>query len=368
MKKPLVLIFISWLCLFSIPTIQAEGLFSPDSFTSYSLGDLHGQSNWQLTKYEEASLGDVDIVTSDTDTFAEITNNKSLLISKSDTPRDAGILEFNMRHNRVGLFYVYAQTSDNGGQLLFSIQFTPTGGILLEQSDKQIVLLSDYTADQWYRFTIDFDRSRGQNGTFILAIDDTTYGEYAYVHSESATFDLAQITFGSESTGQTAISGFTNAFSSTAASDTSTVSDALLELSISLSSTSISSNLDNGLIVTASLDGVASIATSSVFNISTTTASTSEPEKDSTVGSFILDIIESVIDVFIPEEEIPAEPLPPQEPQEPAPIEEPPTETLPENAVSSSTPTEEAIIEIIEESGPIIGEQIPSDVIITTEF
>lgn len=80
------------------------------------------------------------------------------------------------------------------------------------------------------------------------------------------------------------------------ASSTS-ASDALRQLSISLSSSSISSNLENGLIVTASFDGIASIATSSIAT-HTPTNVVDETNEDSPPSSFLMDMVESVIGIF----------------------------------------------------------------------
>jgi hypothetical protein len=369
MKKLCALFFLFQLSL-GTTLAQAEEIMSATDFNLYTPGDLNGQDNWVLTKHDSAALGVVNVNISDTastDKFAEITNESSLLITRTSTAKNAGVLEFKMRHNKDGLFYLYAQTSDNGGQLLFSIQFTPTSGILLEEADKQITLLPDYNPDQWYLFNIDFDNTRGAKGTFKVTIDDAVFGEYAYVNSESTLFDLAQITFGSESSGGTSVSAFADTVLPTFPQATSTASADLLQLSISLSSTSISSNLDNGLIVTASLDGIASVATSSInFDPSTTTATVTPEKALPETESFIQVIIDSVIELFTPETEpVPTEsitpeiiPLPPVPTEtdlilpEPVPIPELPPEeisadeSLPENAVQSVLSNDETTNEI----------------------
>jgi hypothetical protein len=357
-KKITIFFLIALLCL--VPATQAqESIFSnpPDSFT---LGDLSGQDNWTITKPDPNAPDSIQISTAEpatTEKFIEIINDNSIFANQSRTPLNSGVFEFKVRHNKSGLFYLYAQTSDNGGQLLFSIQFTEAKGILLEKAEKQITLLPDYNSDQWYWFTIDFDNTRGDNGTFTLQIDGQNLGEYEYVESESELFDLAQITIGSESAGKRSISGFVDTFSSLPPVATSTASDALLQLSISLSSTSISSNLENGLIVTATLDGIAGVATSSILVIEAATSTDSEivsgtsteADEDSSVGDFIMDIVEGVIEIFTPEEnppeetiiveplEVETEDLPPSPPEE-TPTDEP----VPENEVESSISTEEA--------------------------
>ncbi len=367
MKKNFTLIFL--IALFGVfSATQAQELFS-EPIDSLPLGDLAEQANWSVTKHMTEAYGTMRISASDLapdEKFIEIVNDNSMLASQTRPPLNAGIFEFKAKHNKSGLFYLYAQTSDNGGQLLFSIQFTEAKGILLEKADKQITLLPDYNSDQWYWFTIDFDNARGDNGTFTLQIDGQNLGEYEYVESESELFDLAQITIGSESAGKTAISGFADTFSVPVPAATSTVSDALLLLSISLSSTSISSNLENGLIVTATLDGIAGVATSSITDTATSaeaaieiSSSTTEAE-GSTVGSFIMDIIDSVIEIFSPEDETatsteptlpepteatstPVETIPiPVEPVIEVPVEDTPlAEPAPENEIQSSVSTED---------------------------
>ncbi len=384
MKKILTGFFVLILfCVVTITQAQEVRTFS-NNLGSLPLGDLSGQDNWVITKHNTDSSDTVQISTSDLipeEKFIEIVNDNSLLASWNGPPLNNGVFEFQARHNKEGLFYLYAQTSDNGGQLLFSIQFTEANGILLEESDSQIALLPDYNKDQWYYFIIDFDNTKGSRGTFTVQIDNQSYGEYEYVQSESSSFDFAQITIGSESTGKTSISAFVDSFSTALSNASSTTSNDLLQLSISLSSTSISSNLENGLIVTASLDGIASVATSSIFATDTVTSTetgldvstSTESEGSSGIGSFLMNIVESVIDIFRPEadpvetkpastppvaseatstEPTPTEPAPTEpEPTEPAqtePTAELPTvettvdEPAPENELPSSITTDDA--------------------------
>lgn len=278
-------------------------------------------SDWSVTNPDATKDDVLRVATADVlpdAEYLEVTTDSSVFASYTNTPLTSGTLEFKAKHNQAGLFYIYAQTSDNGNQLLFSIQFTESDGILLEESDQQITLLPDYIKDEWYTFSIDFDNTRGTRGTFKVTIDGTYIGEYEYVKSESSIFDLAQITIGSESTGETSVSGFADSFSTMLNKTPSTVSDALLLLSISLSSTSISSNLDNGLIVTASLDGIASVATSSAYATATATSevslsSSTEEDTGSGLGTFISGIIESVIDLFTPGDTSPTEAAPEEE-------------------------------------------------------
>ncbi len=156
--------------------------------------------------------------------------------------------------------------------------------------------------------------------------------------------------------------------------DNSTTSEALLLLSIRLSSTSISSNLDNGLIVTATFDGVTSIATSSISSTDTPTSTeteistTTENDEDSTVGSFIMNIVDSIIDIFTPEETTVTE--------EPTQSETEQSETTPTESIQSEpspelptveTPTNESTQEN-EVQSSVSAEEIINNEIITTEF
>jgi hypothetical protein len=296
------------------PSVRAQESLTVDNFNSLPLGDLAMQANWVVTKLDPNSSDLMEVSTSDPttdDNFIEITNTSSISAVRTQEPKTSGIFEFKTRHNQSGLFYIYAQTSDNGGQLLFSLQFTEDKEILLEQANEQVTLLSNYNKDQWYQFLINFDNTRGDNGSFTVEIDGENYGEYEYVNSESEVFDFAQITIGSDSTGSKAISAFSD-ITSHPSLDTSTTSSELLSLSISLSSTSISSDLDNGLIVTASLDGIASLATTTILaNEASTTPDTGTTsnnlslDNSSGIVDFVTEIIEDIIDIFVPEEDLP---------------------------------------------------------------
>ncbi len=367
----IVTIILSFTLLCVVPVTQAYTLSSSTASVSGTEPTPIDLTDWSVTDPDANTEDSVRVTTVDLlpdEEFIEVITDSSITASYSNTPLTTGTLEFKAKHNKSGLFYIYAQTSDNGGQLLFSVQFTESNGILLEESDRQITLLSDYTENEWYIFTIDFDNTRGTRGMFRVSLNGEYSGEYEYVKSESSTFDLAQITIGAESTGETSVSGFTDSFSTMLATPSS-ASDALLLLSISLSSTSISSNLENGLIVTATLDGIASVATSSVLEIGTSTetvpsstvGSSTEPSEDTTLGSFIMDIVESVIEIFIPEEsqptELPTETLPPeatsteslpieetvenQETTEPAPAEPTPEVLTPEASTEETPPISE---------------------------
>ena len=382
-------LFIALLCI--VPYTQAQEQMLSNSFDSLPIGDLNGQDNWVLTKHDPNKYGTVQITTSDPvqgEKFIEIRNDNSLLVTHTNSPQNTGIFEFKARHNKSGLFYVYAQTSDNGGQLLFSIQFTEASGILLEEAEKQITLLPEYTEDQWYFFSIDFDNTRGERGIFAIQIDGIDYGEYEYVKSESSTFDFTQITIGSESTGPTAVSAFADYYPTALdTASTTPVSDALLLLSITLSSTSISSDLDNGLIVTASFDdmpGVA-IASSTATSSETVEVSTStESDGGSSVGEFIMDIVESVIEIFTPDEEIPL--IEPESQPEPASIEatstiptiiEPitPDVASPESVSGDIIPEPPAVENVVDEpipedevQSPVPIDDVPNNETITAEF
>ena len=222
MRKNFILAAFSLILIFSAMNfVSANDWTFKDSFESYNLGDLNGEGGWAVTNYYGNSDNPASVSTTDTSggaKYVEITNHGSLIITHDITPVNTGIFQLRMRHNKSGLFYFYALTSDLGGQLLWSIQFTESNGILLEQGDKQITLLGDYNANQWYLFTIDFDNNLGhigEKGTFKIKIDDGNYNEYQYVNSESQIFDFAQMVFGSESNGvfgseskRTAISSF----------------------------------------------------------------------------------------------------------------------------------------------------------------
>ncbi|MFM2339689.1 MAG: hypothetical protein RLZZ360_325 [Candidatus Parcubacteria bacterium] len=110
-----------------------------------------------------------------------------------------------------------------------------------------------------------------------------------------------------------------------AEADTAAVSEELRLLSINLSSTSISSDLDNGLIVTASLDGIPSVVLASDSTSSTATATDSTPESSSPIKDFFADVVETVVGLFT-------------EPDTPP----PPTETVtpPESVPPPVTPSD----------------------------
>ena len=342
-------IFVSLVLFFVLysTTVAEESVFA-NNLTNYIVGDLQGQDNWLVTKYYPDTLGTARIAKENDDTFIEIISNDTVLLNHTRTPVNAGEMRFKMRHSKAGIFYLFAQTSDAGGQLLFSIQFAPLRGILLEESNRQTTLLPNYTENQWYSFVIDFDNSKGAHGLFTVKIDDVAYGEFEYTYSESTLFDFAQVTLGSENNGETSISGFsffdtTSALIATSTAS-STVTDALRQLSISLSTSSISSNLDNGLIVTTTFDGVADVV---VQPVDATTSSTSTSEADdaqtrsNSLSDIIMNIVESVIEVFIPVEVTPEEiiSVPPREPltQDNQPS---------ENKVQSSISEDETISEI----------------------
>lgn len=234
-----------------------------DSFESRNLGDLNGQGGWAVTNYNEDDNNTVNVSTANPAAgtkSVEITNTDSIIVTRDITPINAGVFQFRMRHNKSGLFYFYALTSDVGGQLLFSIQFTESNGILLEETNKQITLLPDYNADQWYLFTIDFDNKRGEKGAFQIKIDDGNYSEYEYVNSESALFDFAQMVFGSESNG-TAISAFGEITSVTPIISTLTV-----PIDDTATSTITTVDIDGLSIVTSSTDTSTDIPTTETTN------------------------------------------------------------------------------------------------------
>ncbi|MBI5405950.1 hypothetical protein HY972_02845 [Candidatus Kaiserbacteria bacterium] len=212
--KKLFTIFLFSLVLASLaPTfVLANDWTFADGFDSYNPGDLNEQGGWAatVTNYYRNSDNSVNISAADSKgkKFVEITNHDSITATRDIAPINSGIFQFRMRHNKSGIFYFYTMTSDQGGQLLFSIQFTESSGILLEEGNEQITLLPNYNADQWYLFTIDFDKNRGERGTFKIKIDDGSYREYQYVNSQSALFDFAQMVFGSVSNEGTAISAF----------------------------------------------------------------------------------------------------------------------------------------------------------------
>ena len=139
--------------------------------------------------------------------------------------------------------------------------------------------------------------------------------------------------------------------------DTPNVSDALLQLSISLSSTSISSNLENGLIVTASLDNIVSIATTSM---ATQTNEVSETKENPPPSSFIQNIIESIIEIFTDPIPTPAEPVTPQ--AESSPTFEAAPEVPPHDITATSSPVENEI------QSPVVQDEVITNDITTTTF
>ena len=178
---------------------------------------VNDQGDWTVTDYYSNSNNAVSIVQIEdsTDKGVEINSESPMIVADALAPTETGILKFKMRHNKSGVFYFNALTSDEGGQLLFSIQFTEAKGILLEEANRQIALLSDYQANEWYLFDIDFDNTRGEHGTLKININDQSYGEYAYVASQSTVFDLASIVFGSDGEGD-ALSAFSDIVQATA--------------------------------------------------------------------------------------------------------------------------------------------------------
>jgi len=262
MKKLFTTFLFSLVLVFVATNVASANEWTfTDSFESHGLGDLNEQGGWAVTNYNGNDDNTVNVSTIDPyeeTKYVEITNTDSLIVTRDITPINAGIFQFRMRHNKSGLFYFYALTSDQGGQLLFSIQFTESNGILLEEADKQVTLLSDYNADQWYLFTIDFDNSRGERGTFKIKIDDGSYSEYEYVNSESAIFDFAQIVFGSDSNG-TAISAFGDIKSTP-------IIDTLIADIDTATSTITTVDIDGLSIVTSSTDTSTDIPTTETTN------------------------------------------------------------------------------------------------------
>ena len=139
--------------------------------------------------------------------------------------------------------------------------------------------------------------------------------------------------------------------------DTPNVSDALLQLSISLSSTSISSNLENGLIVTASLDNIVSIATTSM---ATQTNEVSETKENPPPSSFIQNIIESIIEIFTDPIPTPAEPVTPQ--AESSPTFEAAPEVPPHDITATPSPIENEV------QSPVVQDEVITNDITTTTF
>ena len=355
MRKKIYL-FLLIVLLSTVNTSRAENFVFSDTFNVYSLGDIGGQGDWTVTKYYPDKIGSVEVTSESSDSdekYVKVVNNDSILATRISTPTNVGILQFKMRHNKSGLFYLFAQTSDGGGQLLFSIQFTPSGEILLEEMGKQTALLSEYKENQWYYFTIDFDNTRKEHGAFTIQIDGRDYGEHAYVDSESTIFDLAQITLGSESGGVTAISGFGNGTSISQATTTATttVSKGLLQLSIALATSSITANLDDGYIVTGTFDGIASSPQNG--SSSATTSTETEESTPKSIGDFIVDFASNVIDIFTPA-------------NNPEPVLETPTSNIPEVIqIESPTADNKEIKNELQSSLPI---DTTHDEVVTTTF
>jgi len=289
-----------------------EQIFA-DDFESYALGDLNEQGNWEVTNYYDNpdTNAHVSAINPDEETkVVEITSQDSIVVNQKLTPKDAGIFQFRMRHNKSGLFYSNILTSDAGGQLLFSIQFTESNGILLEEARKQITLLPAYTVNQWYLFTVDFDNSRGERGTFKIKIDDGSYEEYAYVDSESAIFDFAQIVFGSESNEGTAISAFGGAPKAPVL-----VAEEIVEENSA--TTSISADLSDGQTVTAPIDGVVVEKTPQATGTETDSSQTAAvAEADTGILDTVVETFLDIIGVDNATEETPASEVPADSPVE----------------------------------------------------
>ena len=139
--------------------------------------------------------------------------------------------------------------------------------------------------------------------------------------------------------------------------DTPNVSDALLQLSISLSSTSISSNLENGLIVTASLDNIISIATTT---IATQTNKVIETNDNPPPSSFIQNIVESIIEIFTDPIPTPAVPTAPQAESSPT------VEAAPEGPPHDFTATPFAVENEVQ--SPVVHDEVITNDITTTTF
>ena len=88
-----------------------------DSFQSYNFGDLNNQDGWEVTNHDGNSDNMVTVSKTDTGEgtkYVEITNNDSIIVSRNITPVDAGIFQVQMRHNKLGLFYLYAHVRCGG--------------------------------------------------------------------------------------------------------------------------------------------------------------------------------------------------------------------------------------------------------------
>ncbi len=247
---PLVLMF------FTVNFVSANSNWAfEDTFESYSLGNLNGQGGWVVTNHSGNSNGIANVSTTypDGDTkYVEMIHDGFITAVHDITPLNSGIFQLRMRHNKKGLFYFNALTSDASSQMLFSIKFTESKGIILEEADQQISLLSDYDADKWYLFTINFDQKIGEAGTFKIKIDDGIYKEYTYDNPESTVFDFAHMVFGSDSTGEMAMSGFSDI--KPIPQNIELVTEEIIQEDTAI--TSIKSDLIDGQIVTAPIDGV----------------------------------------------------------------------------------------------------------------
>ncbi len=126
-------------------------------------------------------------------------------------------------------------------------------------------------------------------------------------------------------------------------SDTLAVSEALRLLSINLSSTSISSDLDNGLIVTASLDGIPSVVLATSSTSSVAVATTSHEESSSPIKDFFADVLETVVGLFVEPETPPTPPTPPVEVPEPPTTEETPVPIPPTDIPNEVDTTVDAV-------------------------
>lgn len=325
--KKLSIIFFLILILFATNIALANEHEFIDSFESYKPGNLNEQGGWEVTNYHGDSRTTAHVAATNPDektNIVEIASRDSITVTRELTPADTGVFQFRMRHNKSGLFYFNALTSDAGGQLLFSIQFTESNGILLEKANEQIALLPDYNADQWYLFTIDFDNNRGERGTFKIKIDDGNYSEYEYVDSESVIFDFAQIVFGSESNEGTAISAFGGAPQAPAV-----VAEEIIDENTA--TTSISADLNNGETVTASIDGVVVEETSPIAETETSLSQTAAVvEADSGILDTVVETFLDIIGVNDPVETTPT-------PEEPTGSAAP--ETAPTSSVTGDTST-----------------------------
>jgi hypothetical protein len=274
-----------------------------DDFESYNIGDIREGGEWSVTNYYGNVDNHANISTDlkESIKYAELASEDAIVTARHIASADKGVLEFKMRHNKSGLFYFNALTSDAGGQLLFSIQFTESKGILLEQSDTQIALLPDYISNQWYSFTIDFDNTRGERGTLKIKIDDGKQEEYPYVSSESVIFDLSQIVFASENNGGRAVSAFV--FDGAPEEPTVATEEIPTENS---TTTSITADLNNAEISTLNIDGTAVSENSSATDTNALSQTASASEADSGLLDTVVDTLLDVVGADPPAEEQPA--------------------------------------------------------------